>query len=55
MDIDIVDSKGLIENEVFLALSKDEVHQLRLALSLSAVLVKTTPATEEFLALTDDI
>jgi hypothetical protein len=53
MDIEYQDSFGMLEHDVIIALSRDELHQLRLATSLAKFYLPQFAILEDFLVLTD--
>lgn len=53
MECEFEDSYGLLENEVTLVMSRDELKQLRMAISLAVVHLPGQPILEDFLGATD--
>jgi hypothetical protein len=53
MEIEYQDSFGMLEHDVIIALSRDELHQLRLACSLAKFYLPQFSILEDFLVLTD--
>lgn len=53
MECEFQDSYGLLENEVTLVMSRDELNQLRMAVSLAAVHLPGQEILQTFLGATD--
>lgn len=53
MECEFEDSYGLLENEVTLVMSRDELHQLRIAISLAQMYLPDQGIFRDFLGATD--
>lgn len=53
MECEFQDSYGLLENEVTLVMSRDELHQLRVAISLAQAYLPQQNIFRDFLGSTD--
>lgn len=53
MQCEFEDSYGLLENEVTLVMTRDELHQLRMAASLAQVYLPSHGILRDFLGATD--
>ena len=53
MECEFQDSYGLLENEVTLVMSRDELHQLRMAISLAQAYLPNQNILRDFLGATD--
>lgn len=53
MECEFEDSYGLLQSEVTLVMSRDELHQLRMAVSLAAVHLPEQDILRTFLGATD--
>lgn len=53
MECEFQDSYGLLENEVTLVMSRDELHQLRVAISLAQIHLPNQNIFRDFLGSTD--
>lgn len=53
MECEFQDSYGLLENEVTLVMTRDELHQLRLAASLAQAYLPNQSILRDFLGATD--
>lgn len=53
MECEFEDSYGLLENEVTLVMSRDELQQLRLAISIAHIHLPTYDIFRDFLGSTD--
>ena len=53
MECEFQDSYGFLENEVTLVMSRDELHQLRVAISLAQIHLPNQNIFRDFLGSTD--
>ena len=53
MECEFQDSYGFLENEVTLVMSRDELHQLRVAISLAQIHLPDQNIFRDFLGATD--
>lgn len=53
MECEFQDSYGFLENEVTIVMSRDELHQLRIAISLAQAHLPTQGILRDFLGMTD--
>lgn len=53
MECEFQDSYGLLESEVTLVMSRDELHQLRVAISLAQIHLPEQSIFRDFLGATD--
>lgn len=53
MECEFQDSYGLLENEVTIVMSRDELQQLRIAISLAQVHLPSQGVLRDFLGATD--